>query len=92
VRIYYFFGRNRALKSGFSMKLWKIERQGKKLRVGWASAKIIKRKRKAKPARKVQWVSWSFASKDEAKAELRKRIREKETEGYERAPRRKSRR
>ena len=89
MRIYYFFRRNPANISGFSMKLWKIERQGNKLRVGWAAAKIIKRKRKAKPARKVQWVSWSFASKAEAKAEMWKRIEEKLVEGYERAPRRK---
>lgn len=28
MRIYCFFGRNRALNSGYSMKLWKIERCG----------------------------------------------------------------
>lgn len=92
MKIYYFFRRNPANKSGFSMKLWKIERHGKELRVGWAAAKILKRKRKAIPARKVQWASWSFASKEEAKAEMHNRIREKESKGYERAPRRKSRR
>ena len=89
MRIYYFFGLNPDLQSRYSMKLWKIERQGKNLRVGWAAAKIIKRKRKAIPARKVQWVSLAFASKDEAKAEMRKRVDAKIAEGYHRAPRRK---
>jgi hypothetical protein len=89
MRIYYFFGSNRALKSGYSMKLWKIERCGNTLRAGWASARIIKRRRKAMPARKVQWVDWSFSTKAEAKAEMWKRIDEKLAEGYERAPRRK---
>jgi hypothetical protein len=92
MRIYYFLGRNQALKSGYSMKLRKIERCGLTLHAGWASAKIIKRKRKAVPARKVQWVQWSFSSKAEAKAEMSKRIEEKLAEGYERAPRRKPRR
>jgi hypothetical protein len=73
------------------MKLWKIERHGKTVRVGWAAAKLLKRKRKAIPARKVQWAEWLFESKDEAKASVRKRIKEKEAEGYERAPRRKPR-
>jgi hypothetical protein len=92
MRIFYFFGANRALKSGYSMKLWKIERSGNKVRAGWASARIIKWKRKAVPARKVQWVQWSFSSKAEAKAEMSKRIEEKLAEGYERSPRRKPRR
>jgi hypothetical protein len=92
VKIYYFFGLNPILKSGYSMKLWKIERCGRAVHVGWASAKLLKRKRKAIPARQVQWVKWSFSSKAEAKAQVSKRIRAKLAEGYERAPRRKPRR
>jgi hypothetical protein len=91
VRIYYFFGLNPLLDSGYSMKLWKIERSGTTLYVGWASARLLKRKRKAIPARKVQWKELSFASKSEAKAEMWKRIEDKLGEGYERAPRRKPR-
>ena len=92
MKIYYFFGLNPALKSRFSMKLWKIERRGHTVHVGWASAKLLKRKRKAIPARQVQWKELPFASKAKAKAEMWKRIEEKIVEGYERPPRRKSRR
>lgn len=35
MKIFYFFGRNPALKSNFSMKMWKIERRGGELFAAW---------------------------------------------------------
>jgi predicted DNA-binding WGR domain protein len=91
VRIFYFFGANPALDSGYSMKLWKIERRGNKLYAAWGAAKLSRKKRKAFPAQKLLSRTWSFPSKAEAKKEMRKRIDSKLAKGYERAPRRKPR-
>jgi predicted DNA-binding WGR domain protein len=90
VRVYYFFGSNPALKSGFSMKLWKIERRGTKLYAAWGSAKISRRKRKAFPAQKLCSGTWLFRSKADAKKKMWKRINEKLAKGYERAPRKRN--
>lgn len=91
MRVYYFFGRNATLKSGFSMKLWKIERRGHKLYAAWGAAKISRRKRKAFPAQKLLSGAWAYSSKAEAKIEMWKRINSKLAKGYERAPRKKRR-
>jgi hypothetical protein len=92
MKIFYFFGRNENLESRYSMKLWKIKRCGRTLHIGWASAKLLTKKRKAIPARKVQWKELTYPSKTEAKVQMGKRIQDKRHEGYERAPRRKPRR
>jgi hypothetical protein len=88
MRIYYYFGPNRQLKSGFSMKVWKITRRGRTIYAEWGPAILDKKKRRAVVTAKLRKQKWSHATKVEAKQDLKDRIEAKIAKGYDRSPRR----
>lgn len=53
MKIFFYIGPNKELKSGFSIKFWKIERQGRKVTVHFGPAKLDH------IARKVITASWT---------------------------------
>lgn len=88
MRIYFYFRRNADLKSGLSMKIWKIERRGRAVSVWWGRAVLDKKERRPKAAAKLMTKTWRFRTEALARADLRRRIKEQLAQGYERSPRR----
>jgi hypothetical protein len=60
MRIYFYIGPNKELKSGFSIKFWKIVRKGRRVTVKWGPAMVDVRKRKVVKARWTQGRDWTF--------------------------------
>ena len=90
MRIYFYIGPNNNLKSGFSIKFWKIARKGRKVTAKWGPAMVDVRRRKVVKASWTQSKEWLLSSESEAKAELKRRIDEQLAQGYHRMPRRRS--
>jgi hypothetical protein len=88
MRIYYYFGLNRKLKSGISMKIWKITRPGRTVYAEWGAAISDKKTRRAKPTAKLRKQKWSHPTEAKAELFLKRRIASKLYRGYEPAPRR----
>lgn len=88
MRIYYYFKLNRKLKSGISMKIWKITRRGRTVYAEWGAAILDKKTRRAKPTAKLRKQKWTHATEAKAELFLKRRIYSKEFRGYERSPRR----
>lgn len=87
MRIFFYVGRNDALKSGISSKLWKIERSGRVVQTWWGRAKYDVKSRRVRPEFELLNKSWRFPSEERAEAAMKARIAEKIKEGYERSPR-----
>jgi len=82
----FYTGRNDRNLSRLSWKIWKIERQGKRVTASWGAAEVIRRKVAPKY---LLSRSWSFRSEQAAREDEQRRIAEKLSEGYERTPKRK---
>jgi hypothetical protein len=85
MKIFYFMGRNENNKSGVSWKLWKIERDRRRVCVWWGPIAVIKRR--VIPTGRLQHKCWTFRSGAEATLFEIRRIHSKEIGGYERKPR-----
>jgi predicted DNA-binding WGR domain protein len=81
MRVYFFFGRNDALKSGVSFKIWKIERRGRDVHVWWGRAIYNAKTRRPEPERELSTKKWRFNSDEQAIAQLANRIDSKLKEG-----------
>jgi hypothetical protein len=46
MKIFFYVGPNKDLKSGFSIKFWKIERKGSTVTASWGPAQVDRRKRR----------------------------------------------
>jgi hypothetical protein len=90
MRIYFYIGPNKELKSGFSIKFWKIARKGRRVTAKWGPATVDLKKRKVVKASWTQGRDWTLASESEAKAQMKRRIDEQLAQGYHRVPRRRS--
>jgi hypothetical protein len=83
----FYMGRNDQNVSRLSWKIWKIERKGKRVTTWWGAAEVGPR-RKPVPKHDLQTKSWTFRTEEAAREDERRRLQEKENEGYERDPRR----
>jgi predicted DNA-binding WGR domain protein len=88
MKIYFFAGRNDAVQSRVSSKIWKIERSGKTVTTHWGPAKFDGKRRKyvlvaLLGSKTIQFRSVSDAADFEATI-----VRRKEASGYQRNPRR----
>jgi len=90
MRIYFYIGPNKKLKSGFSIKFWRIARKGSRVAAKWGPAMVDLKQRKVVKASWTQGRDWIFASESEAKAQVKRRIDEQLAQGYHRVPRRRS--
>jgi len=90
MKIYFYIGPNKQLKSGFSIKFWKITRKGRTVIVRWGPAMVDIKRRKVLRASWTQARDWTLSSESEAKADVKRRINEQVAQGYYRLPRRKS--
>ncbi len=83
-------GPNKQNVSGMSYKIWKIARVGRRVRTQWGPATIDHSTRKVVPTRALQeFLSPSaFPSEAAARADEVRRVKEKLSEGYKPAPRR----
>jgi hypothetical protein len=87
MKTFLYMGRNDDNVTGMSYKMWRIERKDRNVTVWYGSA--IVKSRRPLPARELSTKSWTFGNKDAAIENEKRRIREKENEGYQRIPRRK---
>ncbi len=88
MRTFFYMGRNPRNKSRVSWKIWKIQRQGKRVTTRWGPAALVKRK--VVPKGTLQEKSWVFPSEAQAKEDEQRRVDRKTTKGYEQTPRRRS--
>jgi len=79
-------GRNERNKSRVSWKVWKIERNGRRILLRWGPAEIDSR-RKVIPSRLLQEKTKTFRSEPAAIEYERSVIARKLAKGYERSPR-----
>ena len=86
MKIFSYMGRNDDNVSGFSYKIWKVERRNRTVTV-WFGPAILKSRRPV-PAHGLTTRSWTFKTENAAVENERLRVREKENEGYQRIPRR----
>jgi hypothetical protein len=91
MRIFFYVGRNEALKSGISSKIWKIARKGRIVQSWWGRAKYDVKSRRVRPEFELLTKSWRFPSMEQAEVAMRARIAAKINEGYQRSPRRRKR-
>jgi predicted DNA-binding WGR domain protein len=84
MKVFFFAGLNPRNKSGASWKIWKIERQDRKVQVWWGPAML--EARRMIPTSTLQTKAWTFRKVDRAISEEQWRIREKLAEGYKRNP------
>jgi hypothetical protein len=87
MKTFSYMGPNEENVSGMSYKIWKIERRNRTVTV-WYGGAIVKSRRPV-PGHGQRTKSWTFANQDAAIENEKRRIREKENEGYKRIPRRK---
>jgi hypothetical protein len=86
MKTFFYMGTNPENRSGFSWKIWKVERQGKTVQAWWGPARVLNRK--PVPAGILQTKKWRFRTEREAIEEESRRIQEKLRKGYKRVPRR----
>jgi predicted DNA-binding WGR domain protein len=84
MKIYFFMGKNSLTKSGVSWKIWKIQRDGRKVTTFWGRARLISRR--AVPL-SLRSATRSFTTTQAAIQFEAKLIRSKLKKGYERNPR-----
>jgi hypothetical protein len=85
---FFYIGPNKELRSGFSIKFWKIERKGKTVTAYWGPAQLDHLKRRVLVASWTQSCSWIFNSTTQAKLDLERRIDSQLRHGYYRLRRR----
>jgi hypothetical protein len=88
VKIFFYIGPNKKLKSGFSIKFWKIERHGRDVTVHFGPAKLDHIARKVITANWMRSCSWTLPSEQLAQAEVERRVNAQLAQGYHRVPRR----
>jgi hypothetical protein len=88
MKIFFYMGRNPANKSGVSWKIWKIERDRRKVTMFWGAATL--RNRKVTPTGTLKSKIRHFSSEDAAREFEAGRIRSKLRKGYERRTRSRS--
>ena len=88
MKIYFYIGPNKQLKSGFSIKFWKIARRGRTVIVKWGPAMVDIKRRKVLRASWTQARDWTLPSESKAKADVKRRIDGQLAQGYHRVPRR----
>jgi hypothetical protein len=88
MRKFFFVGKNNVNKSGISIKIWKIERHGRTVQVWWGPARVDLQQRRVRRRNFLLTKVWRFSTAELAEDALRRKIKEKEREGYERSPRR----
>jgi hypothetical protein len=86
MKTFFYMGRNPQNVSGVSWKIWKIERTGRRVRVQWGPARLLKRS--VRPSGKLQEKTFTFRTDDAARRDESARVREKVGKGYEPRPRR----
>ena len=84
MRTFVYMGPNAANKSGVSWKVWKIERRDRKVTVWFGKATV--KLHKLVPYNTLSSKSWTFRTDKAAIEAVKKRIQEKENEGYEKIP------
>lgn len=88
MRKYFFVGPNKRVKSGLSIKVWKIERRACRVQVWWGRARLDESRRRVRRKGKLTTAWWDFPSPASAEEALQRRIHSKVREGYKRNPRR----
>jgi hypothetical protein len=86
VKVFYFFRANPRNLSGWSCKVWKIERVGRRVTVYWGPAKMVERR--PVPPKVFQSKSWWYGTAAAAGRAEARRVREQRQQGYERKPKR----
>jgi hypothetical protein len=90
MKIFFYVGPNKDLKSGFSIKFWKIERKGSTVTASWGPAQVDRRKRRVVKASWTRKCKWILPSVERARSEMARRVKKQETQGYYRIRRRRS--
>lgn len=88
MRKYFFVGPNKRLKSGMSIKVWKIERRNRRVQVWWGRARLDVSRRRVRSKGKLTTKWWDFPNYSAAEDQMWTRIRSKVRGGYKRNPRR----
>jgi hypothetical protein len=83
MKVFYFTGFNENSESGVSSKLWKVERDRRRVSVWWGPVAVTKRR--VIPTGRLQQC-WTFSGTEATLFET-KRIHSKEVGAYERRPR-----
>jgi hypothetical protein len=90
MRIFFYVGPNKLLKSGFSIKFWKIERKGRTVRAMWGAAKVDHKRRTVPRASCTNGKEWRLPSAELARTDMDRRVKEQLLQGYYRIRRRRS--
>jgi hypothetical protein len=85
MKAFFYMGRNANNVSGVSWKIWKIERQDRKVTTFWGPAALKGRRVTAKG--KLNFKSLRFRNAELAREYEASRIKSKLSKGYERKPR-----
>jgi len=85
MRTFVYMGPNPGNKSGVSWKVWKIERRERKVTVWFGKATV--KLHKLVPSNTLSTKSWTFRTDQAAIEAVKRRIQEKEKEGYEKISR-----
>jgi predicted DNA-binding WGR domain protein len=85
MKTYFFMRLNRKVKRGASFKIWKIDRNCRKVTTLWGRAEQVRSKVTARGT--LQSKTRSFSTLEKAAAHETSRIASKLAKGYERTPR-----
>ncbi len=88
MRNYFFVGPNKQLKSGMSIKVWKIETRSCRVQVWWGRARLDESRRRVRSKGRLTTKWWDFPTPSAAEDQMWLRIRSKILGGYKRNPRR----
>lgn len=88
MKVFFLCGPNPNNLSGMSCKVWKIQREGRRITTWWGRADVVNRK--VTPVGELQSKARRFASEEAAAEHESRRIAHKLAKGYDRKPRRKT--
>lgn len=91
MRKHFFVGPNKQLKSGMSIKVWKIERRDRRVQVWWGRARLDQSKRRVRSKGTLTTRWWDFSTSSVVEDQMWRRIHSKVLTGYKRNLRRRSR-
>lgn len=91
MRKHFFVGPNKQLKSGMSIKVWKIERRDRRVQVWWGRARLDQSKRRVRSKGTLTTRWWDFSTSSVVEDQMWLRIHSKVLTGYKRNLRRRSR-
>jgi predicted DNA-binding WGR domain protein len=85
MKVFFYIRLNRRNKCGFSRKMWKIERRGRRVQVWWGRTELVGYK--PAPLGDLATQHWIFRTEAKAIQEEQARIAAQLSQGYQRNPR-----